>query len=219
MMALLDDDTLVHPPLECVFTVQEEVGLIGAASLDGSLLSAETMINLDSEEEGVATVSCAGGLRMQFDRQAKWQSSTGRSGLLIKISGLPGGHSGIDIDKERTNANKLMGRVLASFPDPFDIAYMKGGNKDNAIPREAEALIAFDSKDAENRAEHVLDSMLVDPKHRNLSRRAGVCFKMGSSFASGAFDGSRYRRRTGTTVIFISERSAQPKQKAGVGLL
>ena len=162
MMALLDDDTLVHPPLECVFTVQEEVGLIGATSLDGSLLSAKTMINLDSEEEGVATVSCAGGLRMQFDRQAKWQSSTGKSGLLIKISGLPGGHSGIDIDKERTNANKLMGRVLASFPDPFDIAYMKGGNKDNAIPREAEALIAFDSKDAENRAEHVLDSMLVD---------------------------------------------------------
>lgn len=162
MMALLDDDTLVHPPLECVFTVQEEIGLIGAVSLDGSLLSAETMINLDSEEEGIATVSCAGGLRMQFDRQAKWQSSTGKRGLLIKISGLPGGHSGIDIDKERTNANKLMGRVLASLPESFDIAYIKGGNKDNAIPREAEALLAFDSDDAKKQAEHVLDSMLVD---------------------------------------------------------
>ncbi|MDD6236875.1 MAG: aminoacyl-histidine dipeptidase [Clostridiales bacterium] len=162
MMALLADDTLIHPPLECVFTVQEEVGLVGASSLDGSLLSARTMINLDSEEEGIATVSCAGGLRMQFDRQAKWQSGIGKSGLLIKISGLPGGHSGMDIDKGRTNANQLMGRVLASLPEPFDIADIKGGNKDNAIPREAEALLAFDSEDAKKQAEHFLDAMLAD---------------------------------------------------------
>ncbi len=143
MLALLEEDTLRHPPLECVFTVQEEVGMIGAAHLDGSLLSARTLINLDSEEEGIATVSCAGGLRMQLSRPASWHSIAGGVGMRLRIGGLPGGHSGVDIHLERTNANKLMGRLLASLELPFGLAAVRGGNKDNAIPREAEALLVF----------------------------------------------------------------------------
>ena len=150
MLAILGDDTLRHPPLECVFTVQEEIGLIGAAHLEGSLLSARTLINLDSEEEGVATVSCAGGLRMQLDRAVSWKPAEGIC-MRLKIGGLPGGHSGVDIHLERTNAIKLMGRVLASLKTPFGIAAICGGNKDNAIPREAEALLVF-SGEAEYRA-------------------------------------------------------------------
>lgn len=155
MLAILEDSTLRHPPIECVFTVQEEIGLIGAAYLDGSLLSARTMINLDSEEEGIATVSCAGGLRMQLDRAACWRPAEGL-GMRLKIGGLPGGHSGTDIHLERTNANKLMGRVLAGLETPFGIASIHGGNKDNAIPREAEAVLVFSGASEYHAAEEEL---------------------------------------------------------------
>lgn len=160
MLAVLADDSLRHPPLECVFTVQEEIGLIGAAKLDGSLLTARTMINLDSEEEGVATVSCAGGLRMQLDRAADWKPSAGGFGLRVRIGGLPGGHSGVDIHLERTNANKLLGRVLAGLDTPFGIASAHGGSKDNAIPRESEALLVFNSKTERDAAESELARLL-----------------------------------------------------------
>lgn len=145
MMALLDDQTIIHPPLECVFTVQEEIGLIGAAHLDGGLLSAKTMINLDSEEEGIATVSCAGGLRVQMDKPVSWEKGPFVHACRIAVSGLPGGHSGADIHLERTNANKLMGRILytLSKEHTFSLCSVDGGNKDNAIPRECGAVVAF----------------------------------------------------------------------------
>lgn len=146
MLAVLADDTLTHPPLECVFTVQEEIGLIGAAGLDASLLTARTMINLDSEEEGVATVSCAGGLRVDLSRQTAVESADSLYGCTIAVSGLKGGHSGTDIDTGRANANKLMGRILNRLWGelPFRIVSLTGGNKDNAIPRECTAVLAFE---------------------------------------------------------------------------
>lgn len=143
MLAVLSDDNLIHPPLECVFTVQEETGLFGAQRLDGNLLKGRTMINLDSEEEGVATVSCAGGMRVRFYKDAQW-TATENEGVAIKISGLSGGHSGMDIGFERGNANKLMGRVLEHIAEDriiFRIATINGGNKDNAIPRECDCVI------------------------------------------------------------------------------
>ena len=111
MLAILDDDTLTHPALECVFTTQEEIGLNGAEALDKSLLSARTMINLDSEDEGVATVSCAGGLRFGLTRPITRSKKEGML-LHLEATGLLGGHSGTDINKEHQNANLLMARMI-----------------------------------------------------------------------------------------------------------
>ena len=111
MLTVLDDETLVHPPVECVFTTEEEVGLNGAAALDKSLITARTMINMDSEDEGIGTVSCAGGLRIECARPIQREAAEGTL-LRLAIGGLKGGHSGMDIDKERQNANRLMARIV-----------------------------------------------------------------------------------------------------------
>lgn len=151
MMAILDDNTLQHPPIECVFTTEEEVGLNGAVSLDKSILKARTMINLDSEEEGVATVSCAGGMRYTLSKKTMKENVSG-SVIKIAFSGLLGGHSGTDIDKERYNANKLMARILyrISQSGHAKLVSFNGGNKDNAIPRECVVAVCFkDAKEAE----------------------------------------------------------------------
>ena len=158
MMALLEDAELRHPPLECVFTVQEETGLTGAIQLDPALVSARTMINLDSEDEGVATVSCAGGMRVNLSRDCCWEPA-GPDGLRIELRGLLGGHSGTDIHLERGNANKLMGRLLARLEEegiPFRIAHIQGGSKDNAIPRECDCLLALEQPEDESRCLSIL---------------------------------------------------------------
>lgn len=144
MMAVLDDPDLVHPALECVFTSQEETGLYGAAGLDKSLLQSRIMINLDSEDEGVATVSCAGGMRVAMTRPL---TRTEASGVLLtaRIQGLLGGHSGIDINKERQNANVLMARLLHRLVTKTDarLVSFAGGSKDNAIPRESMGVVLY----------------------------------------------------------------------------
>ena len=147
MLTILEDDNFPHPPLECVFTVQEETGLTGALEIDGTQLSARTMINLDSEEEGVATVSCAGGMRITLSRKVSYQTSS-LPGLQISLRGLKGGHSGMDIALSRGNANKLMGRILYLLYQeiPFGLCEVNGGNKDNAIPRESDAFLAFSNE-------------------------------------------------------------------------
>lgn len=150
MLAILASDTLKHPPLECVFTVQEEVGLNGAACLDPNVLNARTMINLDSEEEGIATVSCAGGMRFTLKKEASYEIKPQAFLLSIGIKGLLGGHSGSDIHLERANANKLMGRVLYAIlkETSMQLFSIQGGNKDNAIPRECTSTLVF-SKESE----------------------------------------------------------------------
>lgn len=152
MMAILEDQEIRHPPLECVFTVQEETGLYGAAGLDPALIQARTMINLDSEEEGIATVSCAGGMTVCLKRPVS-RSGSGEA-LKITIKGLQGGHSGSDIHLGRGNANHLMGRLISDAVHLHHgrLAGLNGGNKDNAIPRECEAFLTFGSKDALNAA-------------------------------------------------------------------
>lgn len=155
MLAVLDDDSLTHPALECVFTTQEEIGLNGAAALDKSLITARTMINLDSEEEGIATVSCAGGMRYALIRDA---ACTEASGTLLHLEafGLLGGHSGTDIDQERFNANRLMGRMVLHLLNKGNasVASFAGGTKDNAIPRECKATLLYTEKaDAEKAAD------------------------------------------------------------------
>mgnify|MGYP002797056462 FL=1 len=160
MLMVLDDEDIKHPPVECVFTTEEEVGLNGAKALDKSLISARTMINMDSEEEGIATISCAGGLRIECSRKIVREEA---EGTLVKIvmSGLKGGHSGTDIDLERKNANRLMARVIYQLMKNTDgkLVSFAGGTKDNAIPRECEAsLIYADQKEA-GKAEEIAENL------------------------------------------------------------
>lgn len=146
ILAILEDETLPHPPIEAVFTVEEEVGMDGAFALDCSDLKSRKLLNLDSEEEGVFTVSCAGGLRLDCVMPGKAQPLKGETGYHLTLAGLQGGHSGGEIDKGRGSANQLMGRVLYSAMEKFPglrLADIRGGRFDNVIcPRnEAEAAI------------------------------------------------------------------------------
>ena len=154
MMMVLDDEDIKHPPVECVFTTEEEVGLNGAQALDKSQITARTMINMDSEEEGVATISCAGGLRVQLTRPVERIEAKGTL-VQIKIEGLLGGHSGTDIDKERQNANILMGRMVEHLMKNTDgkLVTFAGGTKDNAITRECEASLIYAEKAEAEKAE------------------------------------------------------------------
>ncbi len=141
-LAILDDDSLQHPALEALITVDEEIGLLGAAGLDGSLLSGKRLINLDSEEEGVLWVSCAGGAHAFSNIPVRRVEAEGTL-IRLQVSGLNGGHSGAEIDKIRANANLVMARYLHSMSDnqDFGILSFEGGTKDNAICRESAARI------------------------------------------------------------------------------
>lgn len=163
MLAILDDDTLTHPALECVFTTQEEIGLNGAEALDKSLLSARTMINLDSEDEGVATVSCAGGLRLGLTRPITRSKKEGML-LHLEATGLLGGHSGTDINKEHQNANLLMARMINHLFHNTDalLVDFNGGTKDNAIPRETSATLFCSDEAAAKNAENLALALSAD---------------------------------------------------------
>jgi dipeptidase D len=143
MMALVEDDSLEHGPLELLMTVAEEVGLEGANALDGSLLTGSTLINLDSEEDGVLTVGCAGStdtwIRVEAPRAA---ASPDAVTLALRAGGGLGGHSGSEIHLGRANAIKVLGRVLreASAAAPFRLVSLDGGKSRNAIPRDALAV-------------------------------------------------------------------------------
>jgi dipeptidase D len=143
-LAVLDDDSIAHPAIEAVFTTDEEVGMLGASSLDCNLLEGRIMLNIDSEEEGIFTVGCAGGVKtttvipVEFEKNAPFNDFA-----RITIDGLQGGHSGIEINKERGNANKLIAKVIYNISKNADIRLcsIEGGAKDNAIPRLASAVI------------------------------------------------------------------------------
>ena len=142
-LAILAADDIPHPPLEVVITVDEETGMLGAAALDASVLKGRTMLNLDSEDEGVLTVSCAGG-NVSVCTLPVTRAPFSGTALTVTVGGLLGGHSGAEIDKGRGNANLLMGRVLYAVGarTPLRLVSVAGGLKDNAIPRESRAVIA-----------------------------------------------------------------------------
>lgn len=153
MLAILDSDDIMHPALECVFTSDEEIGLLGATALDCSMLKGRRLLNIDSEEEGQLLVSCAGGVTAECELPVSYEAA---DGLLIHlvISGLAGGHSGVEISNQGANANKLLGRVLYSISKCYDIRLVSvsGGIKDNAIPNASEAYLYVDGKLEELRA-------------------------------------------------------------------
>lgn len=142
-LALLESRDIPHPPLEVLITVDEEIGLLGAAGVDCRILDGKRMINLDSEAEGTLLVSCAGGLSA-FSTIGVQRVSAEGTRLELTISGLAGGHSGAEIHKNRANANMLMGRVLYTLQKKvdFEIESLEGGTKDNAIPKECHAGLA-----------------------------------------------------------------------------
>jgi dipeptidase D len=159
-LALLEDDTIGHPRIEAVFTTDEETGMEGAIGLEVSKLKGKYLLNVDSEEEGIILTSAAGGLRGESEIPVKRVSGTGLS-YRITISNLQGGHSGTEINKNRVNATRLMGRLLFELRDSvnFGLINMTCGNKDNAIPRDSAAeifLFAEDLEDFKNEFEHLV---------------------------------------------------------------
>lgn len=139
-LAVLDSNEIEHPEFEALFTSDEEIGLIGATALDVSMLNGKVMINIDSDIEGIFTVGCAGGMRMDLELPIKKCCEC--DGLYsLSVSGLLGGHSGTEIDKGRINAIKVLAEILSSTED-VKIAEISGGNADNAIPRNAECVFS-----------------------------------------------------------------------------
>ena len=149
-LALLDSTDLPHPALEVLITVDEEIGLLGAVDLDCSVLKGKRMINMDSEAEGSLWISCAGGLSAVSSIPVQRIEAEGTR-LQVKICGLMGGHSGAEIDKKRANANVLMARFLYGLKNEadYEIISLEGGQKDNAITREAVAELLIDGAQAE----------------------------------------------------------------------
>ncbi|MDO4305215.1 MAG: aminoacyl-histidine dipeptidase [Eubacteriales bacterium] len=147
-LALLDSDEIAHPALELLITVDEEIGLLGAVGFDCSVLKGRRLINLDSEEEGSLWISCAGGLTGISHIPVRRVEAEGEK-LTIKFCGLAGGHSGAEIDKKRASANILMGRFLYELKKhaDYEILSLEGGQKDNAITREANAGILTASEE------------------------------------------------------------------------
>jgi dipeptidase D len=151
-LAILDDKTLQHGPIEALFTVDEETGLTGAFALDPSMLKSKILINLDSEDEGVIFIGCAGGRDTVGKTNVVYASlPSGLQAFEIKIGGLKGGHSGDDINKGRANANKLLARILHAInhETTMYLCHIDGGNLRNAIPRDAMAIIAVPTNSKE----------------------------------------------------------------------
>ena len=141
-LALLADRSIPHPPLEVVVTVDEEIGMEGAAGIDLSVLQGRTLLNLDSEDEGIFTVSCAGGARATVSLPVERRTVYGPC-VRLTVEGLQGGHSGVEIHKNRANANKVMGEFLSRVQKlmPLCLTSFAGGTKDNAIPRSCQATL------------------------------------------------------------------------------
>ncbi|HKM03568.1 MAG TPA: aminoacyl-histidine dipeptidase [Lachnospiraceae bacterium] len=146
-LAILDSDVIPHPKLEVIFTVDEEVGMVGATAIDLSGLKGKRLLNIDSEEEGIILSSCAGGTRVQSHIPLDFEDREG-NGYKIVITGLLGGHSGCEIQKERGNSNCLMGRILFELAQELDFSLcgVEGGSKDNAIALETSATIVIEKR-------------------------------------------------------------------------
>lgn len=147
-LALLDSRDIPHPPLEAVLTVDEEIGMLGASGIDLKSLQSRLLINLDSEVEGVFTAGCAGGARAEIAMPIKRGVFTGET-VKISVSGLLGGHSGIEIDRGRANAVVLLGRVLYAVMRETEgrVVSLTGGGMDNAIPVFADAVIVVEDRE------------------------------------------------------------------------
>lgn len=184
-LAILDANNLSHPRVECIFTVDEEVGLNGAAAIDLSVCKAKRMLNLDSEEEGIFLTGCAGGMRVDCQLPVKREMVDGAL-CEVFIGGLTGGHSGAEIHKGRANSNSLMGRFLvhAGKKVVMNIVDMEGGLADNAIPRETKMQVVVSDVEALNAQVAEFDRIL---KTEYATKDAGIFVKV-SVVEVGSFE-------------------------------
>lgn len=176
-LAILDDPSLPHPRLEVVLTTEEEIGMLGAAALDVSPLRGRQLLNLDSEEEGVFTVSCAGGSLTRCTLPVERTPFAGTA-LQIRVSGLVGGHSGAEIHKGRANADMLLGRVLGAMAAETELRLVSagGGLKDNAIPVAAEAVaVVADAGRATAAAERLTAALKAEYQATDPGLAVEVC--------------------------------------------
>lgn len=159
-LAILESQEIPHPALEVVITVDEEIGMLGAVALDASDLRGEMLLNIDSEDEGIFTVSCAGGATVCTSIPYKKEIVNGDV-LEIRIDGFLGGHSGVEIHKDRANANVIMGRVLLKLIDAMEVRIItiNGGEKDNAIAKLSEAALAVLPENIEKAKQIITDTI------------------------------------------------------------
>jgi len=160
-LALATDTRVKHGPLELLFTLDEETGLTGARELDASMLTGKRLLNLDSEEDGVITIGCAGGRDTEIRLPVAREAGTAGALLTIKASGMAGGHSGVDIHLGRANAIKALAEVLGAAGGDLRVVSLSGGSAHNAIPREAVAVVLADS-DSVNRAAAAVEARLKE---------------------------------------------------------
>ena len=216
MLAALDDDQLQHGPLECVFTADEEVGLQGVRALDVSDLKAKFLINLDSMDERVLTVSCAGSTRVVSTLPVKRAHFEGKVCALM-VDGFIGGHSGEDIHRGRANANHLMGRALMEIMDRTELRLLtvSGGAKDNTIPRDAAALIAVKDPDAAKAVAKELAATLENEYRATESKVRVRLFPTRSSFEPMDEDSTR----RAATFLFCAPNGVQMMSAEVPGLV
>ena len=167
-LAVLEDNTIEHPQIELLVTVEEETTMKGALELENNVLTGKMLINIDSEEEAWVTVGSAGGkeIYLNFDEGKEKIDNNNYNFYRLTVKNLFGGHSGVEINKNRLNANKVMGEVISEIKKNFDIKLcdIKGGSKDNAIPRECYFDIAIDKASSQN---FILKSKETFEKYKN----------------------------------------------------
>ena len=172
-LAVLDDEEMAHPPIEAIFTVNEEIGMLGAATIDVSDLKGRLFMNMDSEDEGVFTVSCAGGASVIC--KIPYETETVNASVIeIKMTGFAGGHSGVEIIKGRLNANCAMARVLLSLFNEVEmqLVSVNGGEKDNAIAKFSEASVAVLPEELEA-AKQIVEDTFAQIKEQGWTLKAG----------------------------------------------
>lgn len=179
ILALLDSDDIAHPRIEAVITTDEETGMEGATAIDLSMLQAKRMLNIDSEEEGILLTSCAGGMRTDCHIPVKMDHCQTGVCLEMTVGGLLGGHSGTEINKEHANAIKLLGLALKQVRKkvPFLLTEVRGGEKDNAIPREAHATVWL-PESGKNSFIKELEQIENEEKNENKSKEKDLFIKV-----------------------------------------
>ncbi|MFA5729373.1 MAG: aminoacyl-histidine dipeptidase [Candidatus Neomarinimicrobiota bacterium] len=173
-LAVLEDKTLAHPPLEALFTIDEETGLTGANFLKPGFVKGKILLNGDSEEDGALYVGCAGGKQTDVVFDIAWEKAPqDKVAVALKISGLLGGHSGLDIDQGRANAIKQLNRIVWKIAETtcIRLSYLDGGSKHNAIPREATYRILVAASDLEKLTKDLAGfEMMLNNEYKGVER-------------------------------------------------
>src|SRR5699024_5800747 len=171
IMAILESKDIAHPPIEALFTIDEKTGMTGAKQLDETILSGDILLNLDTEEDDEIDIGCAGGVDITANKNYQEENpAENTQAFVVKLTGLSGGHSGMDIHKGLGNANKLMNRVLyaANLENNLQISSIKGGGLRNAIPRESVVKLIVKKSQAaafKNSAQAEIKSILEEYKN------------------------------------------------------